>query len=154
MISVAYNYESMLFACADSPGITVNTVYYRKFLEHHLCHALDCKWPHCLWSRSAVFRGNAQSHGLYSDWFFQKMELGSLGASTTVTGYMPAWLWFLSGSERTITFHLLQDDRWWCKWKQQAISDISRTDTADGVRRLLHMWQCFCNVAGHYIYSL
>lgn len=55
----------------------------------------------------------------------------------------------------TITFHLLQDDVWWwCKWKDQAISDISRTDTADGVRRLLHVQQCFCNVAWHYIYSL
>ena len=145
----------MLFAYDDSPGITVHTVYDRKFLEHHLCPALHCKWPHFLWSRSAVFHDNAQSHGLYSDWFVQKMELGSLGTSTIVTGYMPMWLQFLSGSERTITFHLLQDDIWWwCKWKDQAISDISRPDTADGVIRLLHMQQCFCNVAWHYIYSL
>jgi hypothetical protein len=27
MFSVAYNYESMLLAYADSPGITVSTVY-------------------------------------------------------------------------------------------------------------------------------
>lgn len=64
-------------------------------------------------------------------WFVQKMELGSLGTSTIVIGYMPTLLRFLSGSERTITLHLLQDDRWWYTWKEHAITDISRTDTAD-----------------------
>jgi hypothetical protein len=35
--------------------------------------------------------------------------------------------------------------------KEHALTDISRTDTADGVRRLLHVWQCLCNVAGQYM---
>ena len=66
------------------------------------------------------------------EWFVQKMELGSLGTSTIVTGYIPMWLWFLSGSERTITLHLPQDDRWWCECKEHALSDISRTDPCRG----------------------
>ena len=112
MFSVAYNYKSMFLAYADSPGITVNTVYYRKFLEHHLCPALHCKWPHCLWSGSTVLHDNAQSQCIYSDRFVQKMELGGSGISTVLTGYMTMWLWFLSGSERTITLHLPQDKIW------------------------------------------
>jgi hypothetical protein len=153
MFSVAYNYESMLLAYADSPGITVSTVYWRKFLEHHLCPALQCKWPHCLWSGSAEFHDNAQSHGLY--WLVQKMELGSSGTSTVLTRYMPMWLWLLLGGERAIALHLLQDDRWWWGvWKEHVITDIARRDTADGGRCLLQVWQHFCIVRGHYIYSL
>jgi hypothetical protein len=153
MINVAYNYESMLFAYADSTGITVNTVYYRKFLQHHLCPALHCKWPQWLWSGSAVCPWQC-SVTWPIQWFVQKMELGSLRTSTTVTGYMLMWLQFLSGSERTITLHLLQDDRWWWECKEHALTDTSRTDTADGIRHLLHVWQSSCNVAGHCTYSL
>jgi hypothetical protein len=37
---------------------------------------------------------------------------------------------------------------------EHAVTDISRTDTADGVRHLPQVWQHVCNVAGGCIYGL
>ena len=52
-------------------------------------------------------------------WFVQKMELGSLGTSTIVTGYMPNWLRFLAGNERT--YHIASASVWqMVMWVQRA----------------------------------
>ena len=37
MLIVAYDYEGVL-AHPVAPGTTVNAVYYKNFLEHHLHH--------------------------------------------------------------------------------------------------------------------
>jgi histone-lysine N-methyltransferase SETMAR len=62
MLIVAYDYEGVLLTHAVPSGTTVNAVYYRNFLEHHLCPALRRKRPHLLQSHPIVLHDNARCH--------------------------------------------------------------------------------------------
>ena len=109
-------------------GTTLNTVYYKNFLAHHLHHTLHCKWPHLLQSGPAVVHKNVQlSHCQHS---------GSSEISTLITRHEPMrWV------TMTSVWHITR-----------AVQHVI-TDTSEGVRRLPQQWQHVCNVAADYLKS-